>query len=224
MGGEMMNDTLQEQSIRRNNQICEEAINDGRFKKGHKPIAGFKKGNSWGKKPRGKNYPSRFSLRVKFCIICQKRFLNPYKATKTCSRKCQYIHHSNTMTGKLTKEKNHNWKGGISPYPNHYRMMKQRLIILMEKPKCERCGKKATEIHHKDENKSNHGLSNLMAICHPCHMRFNSKYYRRYGLTLEEITKKLSFTKKKRWFWYKHPEEINKYIQSEKSGQQRLGI
>jgi len=74
-------------------------------------------------------------------------------------------------------------------------MKKQRLIILMQNPKCEMCGKPAVEIHHKNGNKADHRLKNLMASCRSCNakIRFKpnrSKYYRLYGCSLSEIAKK----------------------------------
>jgi len=76
---------------------------------------------------------------------------------------------SKIKKGKL----NPNWRGGIAEYFNHAFMKKQRLIILMQNPKCEVCGKVATEIHHIDKTKSNHKLSNLMAVCHKCNINFH---------------------------------------------------
>jgi hypothetical protein len=94
---------------------------------------------------------------------------------------------------------NHMWQGGIAMYPNHYLMKKNRLIILMQNPKCERCGKPATEIHHKDGSKTNHKLSNLMAVCHPCNAKLrtrpNIRFLATYGITQEEIAKKLKINR-----------------------------
>jgi hypothetical protein len=93
---------------------------------------------------------------------------------------------------------NPRWKGGISEYTNHSLMKKNRLIILMQNPKCEICGKPATEIHHKDGSKTNHRLSNLVAVCHKCHPRPKthlSKYRKKYGMSLKEIGKKIGYSK-----------------------------
>ncbi len=95
-------------------------------------------------------------------------------------------------------EKNPRWKGGISKYPNRIVLRKNRLIILMNNPKCEVCGKEATQVHHKDLGKTNHELSNLMAVCHKCHFgrchklvfkNRKSKYQDRYGKTKKELAK-----------------------------------
>jgi 5-methylcytosine-specific restriction endonuclease McrA len=98
-------------------------------------------------------------------------------------------------------ERNVNWRGGVFEYPNHYLMKKNRLIILTQNPKCEICGKPATEIHHKDFTKTNHKLSNLQAICRKCNSRLSGKFYKRYELTLEQIAEKLGMSKN---YWWRH--------------------
>ncbi len=61
-------------------------------------------------------------------------------------------------------------------YPNHYTMKKNRIIKLNRiKFKCEICGGKARYIHHIDETKYNHELSNLMAVCPKCHVKLHPK-------------------------------------------------
>lgn len=105
--------------------------------------------------------------------------------------------------------RNVNWKGGVAQYPNHYLMKKNRLIILLNNPKCEKCGKPATQIHHRDFSKVNHKLSNLMAVCTQCNCKLSSKFYQRYGMTLNEIASKLG---KSRNYWWKHQEELDKVL------------
>lgn len=118
-------------------------------------------------------------------------------------------------------ERNVNWKGGIAEYPNHYLMKKNRLIILMQNPKCERCGKPATQIHHKDFTKTNHKLNNLVAICHKCNVRLSSKFYQRYGLTLDEITEQLGMS---RTYWWKHQNKLKKVLFDNKSKSDKIKI
>jgi len=94
-------------------------------------------------------------------------------------------------------DKNPRWSGGKSEYPNHRQMQKNRLIKLKETGgKCEVCGEDAFCIHHIDEQKDNHSLENLAALCYKCHNVFHadrkartSKYIREYGLTLKEMAK-----------------------------------
>lgn len=63
--------------------------------------------------------------------------------------------------------------------------------------KCGLCGKKAERVHHIDEDKSNHELSNLQPLCKECHYKKHtgrknttSKYMRLYGYNLADIKKK----------------------------------
>lgn len=100
-----------------------------------------------------------------------------------------------SIKGRNKGPKNGNWRGGVSEYPNHYLMKKNRLIILLNNPKCEICGKQATEVHHRNGNKADHRLKNLMASCHSCNAKIhfapiNTKYRRLYGMTLKELGKK----------------------------------
>lgn len=41
--------------------------------------------------------------------------------------------------------------------------------------KCEICGEKAEEIHHKDNKKIDHSLENLQALCCKCHRKITYK-------------------------------------------------
>ncbi len=89
-------------------------------------------------------------------------------------------------------EDNGNWKGGVSEYPNHSLMKKNRLEVLWRaKYICQVCGAKATEIHHKDLSKTNHSKENLIPVCHKCQRKFlkpyTSKYKRRYGFTRKKL-------------------------------------
>ena len=112
---------------------------------------------------------------------------------------------------RMKGKNNPNWKGGIAEYPNHCLMKKNRLIILINNPKCEKCGKPAVEVHHRDGNKKNHKLSNLMASCCRCNsaIRFepnNSKYRRLYGVNLQEIVDKIG---RSIGYWSSHQKELD---------------
>jgi len=115
------------------------------------------------------------------------------------------LHWSRQRNGTvLTKEKgnsaelNHRWKGGVSGYPNHSLMKKNRLIVLeKDNYKCFSCGKKANEIHHLDLSKDNHALENLVATCRKCnakHRNPNIGYKSIYGLYLKEMREKLKLS------------------------------
>ena len=127
----------------------------------------------------------RISLKRQYCFQHQRR--KQHNLTLDLSVDCRGISNRG--------EKNFQWRGGVFEYPNHYLMKKNRLIILMNNPKCEVCGKTATCIHHRNGDKSDHRLENLMPSCHRCNARIrfgpnNTKYSRLYGLRLHEMTKK----------------------------------
>ena len=99
----------------------------------------------------------------------------------------------NDMDGK----NNPRWNGGISEYPNHSELKRNRIKVLQRsKGNCEICFKNAYAVHHIDEDKSNHSLDNLIAVCKSCHYALHSgengkkkssKYIRKYGYTIKEI-------------------------------------
>lgn len=95
-------------------------------------------------------------------------------------------------------ELNSQWKGGISDYPDHHTLKKNRLIILNNANwTCKYCGEKADRIHHRDLSKDNHNIENLDPICTKCNAqyrkKYTSKYIRKYGMTLTEIALKLDY-------------------------------
>lgn len=113
-----------------------------------------------------------------------------------------------------TGRNNPRWNGGRSEYPNHYLMKKNRLIILLHNPKCEMCDKPAIEVHHRNGDKSDHRLSNLMPSCRSCNggIRFRPnrspfKYRKVYGMTLIELSEKFNCSMKtiRRRIKYKIP-------------------
>ena len=66
------------------------------------------------------------------------------------------------------REKHYNWKGGI----NCYRGYINKFI-------CSICGtNKNLEIHHKDKNRYNNKLLNLVVVCRKCHQKIDGRYKR----------------------------------------------
>jgi 5-methylcytosine-specific restriction endonuclease McrA len=61
------------------------------------------------------------------------------------------------------KEFHSRWKGGT-----HY----DRIPVLGA---CERCGKQATDRHHKDGNNKNQAAENIVALCRRCHMEVDGR-------------------------------------------------
>ncbi len=139
--------------------------------------------------------------KYRYCYAHRERIKKhlPLDLSINCVKMCFH-----SQKGK----KNFMWRGGVAQYPNHYLMKKNRLIILMQNPKCEYCGKSATEVHHKDGSKTNHSLSNLQAVCRSCNakIRFrpnNTKTYRKYKMSLCQIADKIHRSYSAIWRWEK---------------------
>lgn len=59
-------------------------------------------------------------------------------------------------------------------YPfNHIRKQNNKLKLEETNNICERCGKPAVEVHHRDMMTFNHELSNLETLCESCHRRLH---------------------------------------------------
>ena len=101
------------------------------------------------------------------------------------------------MKGK----RNPRWNGGVSEYADHYTLKKQRkkkLQLVIHK--CELCGGKAKLTHHKNKDRSDHRIENLLALCYKCHgvkhrgEKRNSKWRQLYGFNKEELAIKLNLS------------------------------
>ena len=113
-------------------------------------------------------------------------------------RKC---HGKNLMRPKGTSGSlNVHWRGGVSDYPNHHQLKKNRLVVLgAANYTCEFCGSPAKQVHHRDHSKTNHAISNLAACCHSCNLllagkarkKYTSKYIRAYGKTSRQLAREL---------------------------------
>ena len=94
--------------------------------------------------------------------------------------------------------KNPRWNGGVSQYPNHCELKKNRIKALnIKNYKCEDCGEPAKYTHHKNRDKSDHSIENLKVLCRKCHSKYhnNSKYFRLYGMTITEISSKTNLSR-----------------------------
>jgi len=129
--------------------------------------------------------------------------------------------HKKRMTGK----NNPRWNNGASEYPNHIELKRKRIEVLKKsKGKCEICGKLANIVHHIDGDKGNHSTDNLIPLCKQCHWALHgqeygdrsgtSKYFRKYGLTLKQISIKLNVSIPTIYNWLKNPNKKN-YIENE---------
>lgn len=58
----------------------------------------------------------------------------------------------------------------LGTYPMSHIMKLNRLSKLQAtKARCEICGKRADQIHHKDGSRDNHSMYNLIILCGKCH-------------------------------------------------------
>jgi hypothetical protein len=103
------------------------------------------------------------------CHTCSKEVYRSLKSQKTsksgkyfCSKSCQtHWRNSEVNTGI-----NHpNWTTGQSSY-------RERLKKSEREQTCSRCETDDTRVlsvHHKDRNRDNNDLNNLIFLCHNCH-------------------------------------------------------
>lgn len=76
----------------------------------------------------------------------------------------------------------------------------RKLALERANDKCEICGEKAEEIHHKDNSKIDHSLENLQALCCECHRKItlkNNKDRNKLDIAnIKMLIKKNNITKK----------------------------
>ena len=112
---------------------------------------------------------SQMSGKLYDCYTCKKptyRTKRDERKSKSnkffCSKSCQTI----WRNSEVHIVSNHpNWTTGQSSY-------RERLRKSGRKQECSRCSTKDTRllsVHHKDRNRDNNTLSNLLFMCHNCH-------------------------------------------------------
>ena len=79
------------------------------------------------------------------------------------------------MSNDRIGEKNHQWKGGLSPIPYSMGWTKalKKRIKERDHDLCQICYQKGTDIHHIDYVKCHHDPENLITLCHSCHSKTN---------------------------------------------------
>jgi 5-methylcytosine-specific restriction endonuclease McrA len=110
---------------------------------------------------------SQFNGQKLKCYICKKDVyrsiakLNHSKSGKFfCSKECQTLWRNSIFV----EDKHPNWTGGISIY---IKILKKEV-----KPKCLLCGiedQRVLAVHHKDHDRHNNLLTNLIWLCYNCH-------------------------------------------------------
>jgi hypothetical protein len=131
---------------------------------------------SWIKKGQGKycsrkcGHESKKNGKIVKCYICKKEV---YKKRKNiegsksgklfCSKRCSLNWKNTTLIG----EKHNNWKhgGNSSSYRNIIKRSSREIV-------CQICGNgdfRVLDVHHKDRNRRNNKLNNLIWLCCNCH-------------------------------------------------------
>lgn len=135
------------------------------------------------------------------CIICEKEFrvredwLHGNHYRKTCSPECEKAYRSQRIKETYTDERRDymselftgrdttgwniskgkdraNWKGGISS--PCFRKIALGELGLEEV--CSSCGSKENLcVHHKDKNRTNNTVENLLILCKPCHTSHHNR-------------------------------------------------
>jgi 5-methylcytosine-specific restriction endonuclease McrA len=82
---------------------------------------------------------------------------------------------SNSLKGKLIKNKNPNWKGGISKelYGFDWTNLLKHSIRTRDCFVCQICKENGWIIHHINYNKKNNNPDNLITLCRSCHSKTN---------------------------------------------------
>jgi len=96
---------------------------------------------------------------------------------------CKNQYHSK----RISRDKNVNWQGGISEdlYDGLFNERLKKEIRKRDKYKCLKCGNKGIDVHHIDKEKMNSDKSNLITLCHTCHLKYHGrtqgKKYKNYS-------------------------------------------
>ena len=155
--------------------------------KGNIPKKPFKKGNiPWNKNLKGVIKSWSKGLTKETDERLKKMGGNISKAKKGKF----YPNSSHFQKGQMSKEKHHNWKGGISfePYGLEFNNELKEKIRERDNYECQECHikqeelKKKLNVHHIDYNKKNNNPLNLIALCPKCHLKtnYNRKHWKRY--------------------------------------------
>ena len=102
------------------------------------------------------------------CFHCKKTFFgSPSKRRKYCSRRC------------INKEAKEKWNPAFST-------VRKAMLARGMLEQCEKCGfnliKDILGVHHKDRNKNNNSLKNLIVLCPNCHSIEHMKHIVHGGL------------------------------------------
>ncbi len=79
-----------------------------------------------------------------------------------CNKSCQTLWRNSEA---YTADNHPNWTGGLYSYRDRLK----RSEVTQECRKCKTTDERILAVHHKDKNRENNDLSNLIWLCHNCH-------------------------------------------------------
>lgn len=113
-------------------------------------------------------FKSQFTGKIIKCDTCDKEVYKPLKEWERsksgkyfCSRSCQTIWRNKVFSG----EKHANWLTGKSVYRSMLLKTSKATICLL----CNISDIRVLNAHHKDHDKTNNSLDNLVWLCLNCH-------------------------------------------------------
>jgi hypothetical protein len=124
----------------------------------------------WGKYcSKACNYQAQKTGTKFKCHVCSKEvYRNVATQTRSesqkyfCSKSCQTVWRNRDV---YTREKHANWKSGESSYRAFMRRTSKNKLCA----KCNTVDTRVLAVHHKDRNRQNNDVSNLIWLCHNCH-------------------------------------------------------
>jgi hypothetical protein len=125
------------------------------------------------KRMNGKYMPCEQCGKLTYLHLARIERIETRKVKHTfCSQSCVAIFHGHLRTG----EKGGNWKGGISIYPRAFISIR-KVALERDLSQCQGDGphKGRLEVHHKDKNRYNNNLDNLITLCSKCHKKTFAK-------------------------------------------------
>ena len=107
--------------------------------------------------------------KIILCAICNKQVYRSPKEIRSsesgkffCSKSCQTIWRNTIL---YSGENHFNWKYGESAYRRILRAAGYKEICKL----CNTDDKRILIVHHRDKNRKNNKVSNLIWLCHNCH-------------------------------------------------------
>ena len=153
----------------------------------------------------GRGVPGNPSAWVCVCVCGQqvaRMATQLLSGRKVACQRCKSVGrtHSDEQRQKISASKlgglNPNWKAGYVSVQGG--RLRARLAI-PNLGACERCGRQATDRHHKDADTTNNSPENLSALCRRCHMTVDGRLDRFMSLERTPATGDRNGSRTKPW-------------------------